>query len=118
MNYYVLKDKNTSLYFRGKGVNKWGKYFNQASIYRIKANAEDTAAWENKQRGTDCEVIPIQITETDKPVRVINTGKWTKKYKSGSTVSNGYVSSCCDMWHERKSNFCPYCGAIMEGAEA
>ena len=23
MNYYVVKDKNTCLYFRGKGVNKW-----------------------------------------------------------------------------------------------
>ena len=34
--YYVIKDKNTGLYFRGKGVNRWGKYFNQASIYRGK----------------------------------------------------------------------------------
>ena len=38
--YYVIKDKNTGLYFRGKGVNRWGKYFNQASIYRVKGMAE------------------------------------------------------------------------------
>jgi hypothetical protein len=63
MNYYVVKDRNTGLYFRGKGVNKWGKYFNQASIYRIRKQAEDTAAWENKERGADCVVIPIQIIE-------------------------------------------------------
>ena len=113
MNYFVVKDKNTGLYFRGKGVNKWGKHFNQASIYRIKAMAEN-AVEEEGYRGAACEVIPIQIIETDKPVRVINNGKWTKQYKSGSIVDNGYVSSCCDMWHERKSNFCPYCGAVME----
>lgn len=63
MNYYVVKDRNTDLYFRGKGVNKWGKYFNQASIYRVKKQAEDTVEWENKERGADCVVIPIQIIE-------------------------------------------------------
>lgn len=27
--YYVVRNKDTGLYFRGKGVNRWGKYFNQ-----------------------------------------------------------------------------------------
>jgi hypothetical protein len=63
MDYYVVKDLNTGLYFRGKGVNKWGKYFNQASIYRCKKQAEETAAWENKERGANCAVIPITIVE-------------------------------------------------------
>ena len=36
MQYYVVKNKTTGEYFRGKGVNKWGKYFNQASIYRLR----------------------------------------------------------------------------------
>ena len=62
MDYYVLKDKNTGLYFRGKGVNKWGQYFNQASIYRIRAMAEDTARQENI-RGADCVIVPIEIIE-------------------------------------------------------
>ena len=62
MQYYVVRDKNTGLYFRGKGVNKWGKYYNQATIYRIKANAENTVTEENR-RGADAEVVPIQIIE-------------------------------------------------------
>jgi hypothetical protein len=65
MNYYVVKDLNTGLYFRGKGVNKWGKYFNQASIYRLKKNAEDSANWENLCRGANCIVVPIQIIECE-----------------------------------------------------
>ncbi len=64
MNYYVVKDRKTGLYFRGKGVNKWGMYFNQASIYRIKAMAEDTVNQENR-RGADCVVVPIEIIEKD-----------------------------------------------------
>ena len=63
MQYYVVKNKTTGEYFRGKGVNKWGKYFNQASIYRLRKNAEDTANWENRCRGTDCVVVPIDIIE-------------------------------------------------------
>lgn len=40
--------------------------------------------------------------------------KWENHYRSGLTVKSGYVSSCCDMWHERKSNYCPHCGAKMD----
>lgn len=62
MNYYVVKDRNTGLYFRGKGVNKWGQYFNQASIYRLRKMAENAVEEENR-RGADCIVVPIEITE-------------------------------------------------------
>ena len=41
-------------------------------------------------------------------------GEWNRFYRSGTTVSEGYVSSCCDMWNERKSSYCPNCGAVME----
>lgn len=41
-------------------------------------------------------------------------GRWLKHYRSGLTVAAGFVSSCCDMWAERRSNCCPYCGAMME----
>ena len=41
-------------------------------------------------------------------------GYWKRFYRSGATVSEGYVSSCCDMWNERKSAYCPNCGAVME----
>jgi hypothetical protein len=62
MEYFVVKNKNTGLYFRGKGVNKWGKYCNQASIYRIKAMAENAVEEENR-RGANCVVVPIEIRE-------------------------------------------------------
>ena len=41
-------------------------------------------------------------------------GRWETQYRSGAKVTNGFVSSCCDMYHERKSNYCPNCGAEME----
>ena len=44
-------------------------------------------------------------------------GRWVTHYRSGTTVAEGYVSTCCDMWNNRKSDFCPNCGARMDGAE-
>jgi hypothetical protein len=65
IQYYVIKNPDTGLYFRGKGVNRWGKYFNQASIYRIKGTAESSAREinERKRPGERAEVIPIKIVE-------------------------------------------------------
>ena len=62
MDYFVIKDRDTGLYYRGKGINKWGKYYNQASIYRIKNMAKSIAKEENL-RGANCEVISIRIIE-------------------------------------------------------
>ena len=63
MEYFVVKDRNTGLYFRGKGKNKWGQYFNQASIYRIRAMADNAVKDENRRSGADCIVVPIKIIE-------------------------------------------------------
>ena len=60
--YFVIRDKNTGMYFRGKGANRWGKYYNQATIYRRKGTAEHTLkeiAWNGEQ----AEIVPIQIIE-------------------------------------------------------
>ena len=65
--YYVIRDKNTGLYFRGKGVNRWGKHYNQASIYRVKGSAEHTIK-EISWRGEQAEIVPIQIIETSADV--------------------------------------------------
>jgi len=67
MNYYVLKNPDTGLYFRGKGVNRWGPYFNQASIYRVKGTAESSCREinERKRPGERAVVVPIQIIELD-----------------------------------------------------
>ena len=64
MEYFVVKDLNTNLYFRGKGVNKWGKYFNQASIYRVRAMAENAVKEENR-RGANAKVVAITIKESE-----------------------------------------------------
>lgn len=58
---------------------------------------------------SDCKIRSIvNNTET-------KHGQWQKHYKSGTTVSDGFVSSCCDMWNERKTSYCPHCGAKMDG---
>ena len=62
--YYVIRDKNTGLYFRGRGVNRWGKHYNQASIYRLRTGAENTIK-ERSWRGEECEIVPITITEKE-----------------------------------------------------
>lgn len=41
-------------------------------------------------------------------------GRWVTHYRSGTHVADGHVSTCCDMWNNRKSNYCPNCGAKME----
>ena len=64
IQYYVLRNKNTGLYFRGKGVNRWGKYLNQASIYRIRGQAESSME-EITRRGDEVEVVPIRIIEEE-----------------------------------------------------
>ena len=51
-------------------------------------------------------------------VAPVRHGRWVTHYRSGTTVAEGYVSTCCDMWHNRKSDYCPNCGAKMdEGAD-
>lgn len=42
-------------------------------------------------------------------------GRWVTHYRSGTTVAEGYASTCCDMWNNRKSDYCPNCGARMDG---
>lgn len=45
-------------------------------------------------------------------------GRWEKHYRSGMPVAEGYVSTCCDMWNNRKSNYCPDCGKKMDGGNS
>lgn len=44
-------------------------------------------------------------------------GRWVTHYRSGTPVAEGYVSTCCDMWNNRKSDYCPNCGAKMDGGD-
>ena len=116
--YYVIKDKNTGLYFRGKGVNRWGEYFNQASIYRVKGMAEhmiEEISW----RGEQAEVVPIKIIEPTADVVEVKHGKW---YLLDECCNEGVYCSVCHKKVYRtnyanqklKSKFCPNCGAKMD----
>lgn len=65
-DYYVLRNTETGMYFRGKGVNRWGKHFNQATIYRVKGTAEHSlkeVAW----HGEKAELVCIKIVEMPQP---------------------------------------------------
>ena len=57
----------------------------------------------------------LALTE-DASVPVVH-GRWVTHYRSGTTVAEGYVSTCCDMWNNRKSDYCPHCGAKMDGGD-
>ena len=63
--YYVIKNTETGLYFRGWGVNRWCKYFDQASIYRVKGTALSSCKEINAYHRNDekAVVVPIKITE-------------------------------------------------------
>ncbi len=45
-------------------------------------------------------------------------GRWVTHYRSGTPVAEGYVSTCYDMWNNRKSDYCPNCGAKMDGGNS
>lgn len=64
--YYVLRNTETGMYFRGKGVNRWGKHFNQATIYRVKGTAEHSIK-EVSWHGEKAELVRIKIVEMPQP---------------------------------------------------
>lgn len=63
---------------------------------------------------TDKALEEKAIEAWNKRAEVVH-GRWVTHYRSGTTVAEGYVSTCCDMWNNRKSDYCPNCGAIMGG---
>lgn len=50
-------------------------------------------------------------------VAPVRHGRWETHYRSGTTVSEGAVSGCCDMWNGWKTPYCPNCGAKMDGKD-
>lgn len=90
----------------------------EATIKRIK---EVYCAGCNSYNGVKCRACgtgdAIDMIE-DAPaadVAPVVHGRWVTHYRSGTPVAEGYVSTCCDMWNNRKSDYCPNCGAKMDG---
>lgn len=61
IQYYIIKNPDTGLYYRGRGVNRWGKYMNQASIFRVRGMAEESCECIN--RSERAVIVPIKIIE-------------------------------------------------------
>ena len=64
IKYWVIKNPETGLYYRGKGENRWGKYYNQATIYRVRGTAEHSLK-EISWRGEKGIIVEIKITEIE-----------------------------------------------------
>lgn len=103
-NYYIIRNKETGFYFRGKGANRWGQYHNQASVYRMKAHAENTLGW-LLRHGEPVEIVPIQIVENPTDIAEVVRCKDC----INAEYFNGVL--CCSMAHDvvrQKNDFCSY----------
>ena len=67
VTYWAIKNLVTGLYFRAKGKNRWGKHFNQVSIYRIKGMAQTFCEKINERNIPEemAVVVPVKIVELD-----------------------------------------------------
>ena len=71
-----------------------------------------------REKGTIQDAIKMISSAAYTPaadVAEVVHGRWVTHYRSGTPVAEGYVSTCCDMWNNRKSDYCPNCGAKMDG---
>lgn len=107
MIYYVLRDKSTGLYWRGKGENRWGKYFNQASVYRVKGQVENTLK-ELAHRKIHVEIVPVRIFENTLDVVEVVRCKDCEYFQDNN---DGYPHEDC-RWRNDETpdgdDFCSY----------
>lgn len=80
-----------------------------------KALTVAAANGKDKDRRTWAKAICVLHDMPAADVAPVVHGRWVTHYRSGTPVAEGYVSTCCDMWSKRKSNYCPNCGAKMDG---
>ena len=69
------------------------------------------SGWKSMLLDSNARQVIINAPAIDVPS--MKRARWNNKYRSGAVVDKGVVSSCCDMWNERKTNYCPHCGAKM-----
>ena len=105
MEYFAIRNKDTQMWYRGKGVNRWGKYLNQASIYRVEGQAKFSLG-ELQTRKENVEIVTLYIYEKEKAF-------WVKP----TPQSEPYCSNCgmgAHMLFGILPDFCPHCGVNME----
>lgn len=86
-------------------------------INRETAIAKLTALEVTKPNATMADAKRVLADMQTADVAPVVHGRWVTHYRSGTPVAGGYVSTCCDMWNNRKSDYCPNCGAKMDEKE-
>ena len=96
------------------------EYIEREALREILDGWRDAHADVNDVHG--CGLLEDVICEVDAQtaadVAPVVHGRWVTHYRSGTSVAKGYVSTCCDMWNNRKSDYCPNCGARMDGGDS
>ena len=100
--YYKATEVDKFLNKVGKGNCKLCAFYDECNPVGLDGEGSNQYCWQAKRFST-ADVVEVKH------------GQWQKHYKSGTTVSDGFVSSCCDMWNERETPYCPHCGARMDG---
>ena len=73
------------------------------------SEVEDIAKIEDYGKTWSCYAYP--------PARIDReawTAEWKDHYKSGVHAGTGAICSSCDVWNERKTHICPFCGKAMD----
>ncbi len=95
------------------------EYIDREALRKVLENWRDAHADVDDEQG--CGLLEDVIWEVDAQpaadVAPVVHGVWATHYRSGTPVAEGYVSTCCDMWNSRKRNYCPHCGAKMDGGD-
>lgn len=105
-NYFLIRNKDTGLYYRGKGENRWGKYYNQASVYRIKKQAEN-ALKEIAWRGENAEIVPIYISKIPEEA----AGYWKERAEMWKQCTYDIRKETAEKFAERlKQEYANYLG--------
>lgn len=120
--YFVIRNKNTGMYFRGRGANRWGKYFNQASIYRVYGQAESSLKDINRRHEEDAEIVPIKIELVNELPEAYWELDSDEIHDGDSKEIHDYRCSSCkgkameDEWGDYCffTAHCPHCGIKMK----
>lgn len=66
------------------------------------------------------EMVAVQSAIDDEQTvdaQPVVHARWLYEYKSGFKPYNGVVCNHCDCWNERRTDYCPNCGAKMNRKE-
>ena len=99
IKYYIIKDLDTGLYYRGKGQNRWGKYYNQASIFRNLAQAHNSVEELKRYYKSNAVAIEIEINEQTNTSFEECIKEWEENY--GVLQNDEYYLEVIDEWNVR-----------------